>query len=190
MTFYGTAEVMMRLLTRSSLILLCYAMGAALGGGLYESIVLVPLWSKSPPASFAIIQPGTGVPLQSFWIPVHVAITLFMVAAIAFTWRDRRVRRWLLAGAASYVVMRAWSAVFFIPEMLAFQQSQPLRRPRRSSTRASPAGSSGPYSESRWTCFRSSARWRCAGSGGTTHMTEVVNAALQASVTLRGRSSA
>ena len=112
----------MRLLTRSSLILLCYALGAALGGGLYESIVLVPLWSKSPPASFAIIQPGTGVPLQSFWIPVHVAITLFMVAAIAFTWRDGRVRRWLLAGAASDVVMRAWSAVFFIPEMLAFQQ--------------------------------------------------------------------
>ena len=81
----------MRLLTRSSLILLCYALGAALGGGLYESIVLVPLWSKSPPASFAIIQPGTGAAaLQSFWIPVHVAITLFMVAAIAFTWRDRR----------------------------------------------------------------------------------------------------
>ena len=63
MTFCGTAEVMMRLLTRSSLILLCYALGAALGDGLYESIVLVPLWSKSPPASFAIIQPGTGVPL-------------------------------------------------------------------------------------------------------------------------------
>ena len=40
----------MRLLTRSSLILLCYALGAALGGGLYESIVLVPLWSKSPPS--------------------------------------------------------------------------------------------------------------------------------------------
>ena len=112
----------MRSLTRMSLILLCYAFGAALGGGLYESFVLVPLWSKSPPASFAIIQPGTGVPLQYFWIPVHVAITLFMVAAIAFTWRDRRVRRWLLAGAASYVVMRAWSAMFFIPEMLAFQQ--------------------------------------------------------------------
>ena len=159
----------MRLLARSSLILLCYALGAALGGGLYESMVLVPLWSKSPPASFAIIQPGTGVPLQYFWIPVHVAITLFMVAAIALTWRDPRVRRWLLAGAASYVVMRAWSAVFFIPGMLAFQSiSQPQLRPRRSSTRASPAGSSGPFSESRWTCSRSSAPcWPCIGSRGT-----------------------
>ena len=112
----------MTLLARWSLILLCYAFGAAFGGGFYESFVLVPLWSKSPPASFAIIQAGTGVPLQDFWIPVHVAITLIMVVAIALTWRDRRTRRWLLAGAASYVVMRPWSAVFFIPEMLAFQQ--------------------------------------------------------------------
>jgi hypothetical protein len=114
--------MMMEVLARWSLIVLCCAFGAALGGGLYESIVLVPLWSKSPPASFAIIQPGTGVPLQYFWIPVHVAITLFMLAAIALMWRDRRVRRWLLAGAASYVVMRTWSALFFIPEMSAFQQ--------------------------------------------------------------------
>ena len=49
-----------------SLILLCFSMAAALGGGFYESIVLTPLWSKSPPSSFSIIQPGTGVPLQRF----------------------------------------------------------------------------------------------------------------------------
>jgi hypothetical protein len=105
-----------------SLILLCFSMAAALGGGFYESIVLIPMWSKSPPLSFSIIQPGTGVPLQRFWIPVHAAITLFLILALVMTWRDMAVRRLLLVALFSYIVMRVWSGVFFIPEMLAFQK--------------------------------------------------------------------
>ena len=104
-----------------SLVLLCFSLAGALGGGLYESIVLTPLWSRSPPSSFAIIQPVTGVPLQRFWIPVHAAITVFIMAALVTTWRDRAARRLVLIALASYIVMRTWSAVFFIPEMLAFQ---------------------------------------------------------------------
>jgi hypothetical protein len=105
-----------------SLMLLCFSMAAALGGGLYESIVLMPLWSKSPPSSFAIIQPGTGVPLQRFWIPVHVAITLCLIVALVLTWGEPTVRRLLLLALVSYLVMRVWSGLFFIPEMLAFQK--------------------------------------------------------------------
>jgi hypothetical protein len=97
-------------------------MGAAIGGGLYEQIVLTPIWTASPPSSFSIIQPETGVPLQRFWIPVHAAITLFVLLALVTAWRDIKVRRLLLVGVASYVGMRVWSGVFFIPEMLAFQQ--------------------------------------------------------------------
>lgn len=80
------------------------------------------MWSKSPPSSFSIIQPSTGVPLQRFWIPVHLAITLFIIVALVTTWRDLTVRRLLLIALLSYIVMRAWSGLFFIPEMLAFQR--------------------------------------------------------------------
>jgi len=113
---------MQRDLPQWSLILLCFSLAAAFGGGMYEHIVLTPLWSASPPGSFTVIQPGTGVPLQRFWIPVHVAITLSMLLALVLTWKDVTVRRLLLASLASYVVMRAWSGLFFIPEMLAFQK--------------------------------------------------------------------
>jgi len=111
--------------------LLCYSIAAAIGGGLYEHIVLTPIWSKSPPSSFAIIQPTTGVPLQRFWIPVHGTITLFIILSLVMTWSDMTVRRLLLVAMASYIVMRVWSFLFFIPEMLAFQKvpldSAPLR---------------------------------------------------------------
>ena len=75
------------------MILLCYSLAAAIGGGLYEHIVLTPMWSKSPPSSFSIIQPTTGVPLQRFWIPVHAAITLFIILSLMMTWSDITVRR-------------------------------------------------------------------------------------------------
>ena len=108
-----------------SLVLLCASMGAAIGGGLYEQIVLTPIWRASPPASFTIIQPDTGVPLQRFWIPVHAGITVFVLVALFATWRDVKVRRLLIVGLASYIVMRLWSGAYFIPEMLAFQQVPP-----------------------------------------------------------------
>jgi len=101
--------------------LLCLSMALAIGGGLYEHLVLTPLWSASPPSSFAMIQPGTGVPLQKFWIPVHTAITVFLMLSLFFTWRQMEVRRLLLIGLGSYIVMRVWSGLFFIRERLAFQ---------------------------------------------------------------------
>lgn len=111
------------------LTLLCLSLAAAIGGGLYEQIVLTPVWSKSPPSSFAIIQPGTGATLQRFWIPVHAAITLLFVLALVFTWRHRSVRRVLLVAVGAYLVMRAWSGLFFIPEMLDFQRVPPDSAP-------------------------------------------------------------
>jgi hypothetical protein len=77
---------------------------------------------QSPPSSFAIIQPTTGVPLQRFWIPVHAAITVLIILALAMTWSQLVVRRFLLLALVSYVVMRVWSGVFFVREMLAFQR--------------------------------------------------------------------
>jgi hypothetical protein len=105
-----------------SLILLCFSMAGAFGGGLYEHIVVMPIWSASPPTSFSIIQPGTGVPLQRFWIPIHAAITAFILLTLFLAWSNTSVRRLLLIALASYIVMRVWSGLFFIPEMLKFQK--------------------------------------------------------------------
>src|SRR5215475_9377106 len=104
------------------LILLCFSMAASIGEGLYEKLVLIPLWSASPPSSFAVIQPNTGVPLQNFWIPVHIAISVFVLLALFLNWKEPKVRRLLLFGLGSYIVMRVWSGLYFIPEMLAFQK--------------------------------------------------------------------
>ena len=56
---------------------------------------------------------------------MHVAITVFLLVSLVLTWREGKVRRWLLVGLGSYLVMRVWSGLFFIPEMLAFQRVPP-----------------------------------------------------------------
>src|SRR2546428_3698294 len=93
-------------LAQWSLILLCFSLAGSFGGGLYEHIVLTPIWSASPRSSFAIIQRGTGVPLQRFWIPVHAAITGFILWALLLTWNDPTVRRLLLIARFSSICPR------------------------------------------------------------------------------------
>jgi hypothetical protein len=120
--FNEREEFMRTSAAKWSLILLCFSMAGAIGGGHYEHMVLMPLWAASAPSSFTIIQPGTGVPLQEFWIPIHVAITVFLLLSLVLAWKERKARRFLLIGLGSYVIMRVWSGLFFIPEMLAFQR--------------------------------------------------------------------
>ena len=62
---------------QGSLMLLCFSMAGTMGRGLDEHMVLMPLGATSPTSSLAMIQPGTGVPLQAFWMPVHATITVF-----------------------------------------------------------------------------------------------------------------
>lgn len=109
-------------LSQWSLVLLCFSVALAIGGGIYESIVVNPQWKKSPPSSFSILQPGTGVPFQRFWIPVHGAITLFFITSLILTWGNPAVRSLHFFGLVSYIVMRGWSGLYFIPEMLSFQR--------------------------------------------------------------------
>ncbi len=112
-----------------TLLFACFSVALAVGGGIYESMVINPLWSAQPPASFAIIQKGTGVPLQRFWIPVHALITIVLVASLITNWKYADRRQLILIALISYVVMRVWSFAYFIPEMLRFQ-TVPLDQPQ------------------------------------------------------------
>lgn len=112
-----------------SLLFACLSTALMLGGGVYESLVIMPQWSVRPPASFAIVQPRTGVPLQRFWIPVHILITIGIVASLITNWKYPDRRAFVIVALSSYALMRAWSFAYFIPEMLRFQKV-PIDQPQ------------------------------------------------------------
>ena len=95
---------------------------ATLGGGLYEYLVLDPVWPSRP----AIIQaPYGGVSRRRFWIPMHSAVEVTLVAAVVVTWGHADVRTAVLVALASHVVMRVWSLIDFVPKAVAFEKADP-----------------------------------------------------------------
>jgi hypothetical protein len=96
-----------------------------LGGSLYEGLVVFPAWSSSPPASLALIQEPDGLDLVAFWIPVHLVLTIAMIAALVLNWRVPQRRMLILAGLGVYILMRAWTFLYFVPEITQFMSVPP-----------------------------------------------------------------
>jgi hypothetical protein len=93
-----------------------------LGGGVYEVLVVDPVWPKRP----GIIQPRNGgVSRARFWLPVHTVFEVLIVIALIVAWRDPDVRNALLVALVSHVVMRVWSLADFVPKALAFEKADP-----------------------------------------------------------------
>ena len=95
---------------------------ASLGGGLYEFLVVDPFWPKRPD----LVQPARGgISRKRFWIAIHVAFEVVLIAALVWSWSQPAVRTCLLVALASHAVMRLWSAFDFIPKALAFEKAEP-----------------------------------------------------------------
>jgi hypothetical protein len=95
---------------------------ASVGGGLYEALVLDPVWPNRP----AIIQPRNGgVSRRRFWIPVHTAFEVTLLVAMVACWGHHGMRTALLIALASHLVMRGWSLFDFVPKAVAFEKGDP-----------------------------------------------------------------
>jgi hypothetical protein len=95
---------------------------ASVGGGLYEFSVVDPFWPKRPD----LVQPARGgISRKRFWIAIHVAFEVVLIAALVSAWSQPAVRTCLLVALASHAVMRLWSAFDFIPKALAYEKAEP-----------------------------------------------------------------
>ncbi|QFU18118.1 hypothetical protein GDR74_12095 [Microvirga thermotolerans] len=91
-----------------------------IGGGLYECLLVDRVWPGTP----ALIQPERGgINRKLFWMPVHLAFELTLMIAIWLAWSEDVIRTWLLVAAASHVLMRGWSAAYFIPRAIEFERA-------------------------------------------------------------------
>ena len=111
----------------SSSVVICIAIASSLGliglgGGLYEFLVIDPVWPRRPD----IIQPHRGgISRKNFWIPAHTAFELTLIVALVMAWSPLTERFWLLVALISHAVMRVWSLVDFVPKALAFERADP-----------------------------------------------------------------
>src|SRR6476659_329703 len=95
---------------------------ASVGGGLYEFTVVDPFWPKRPD----LVQPARGgISRKRFWISIHVAFEMALIAALVWWWPQPAVRSCLLVALARRAVMRLWSAFDGSRKALAVEKAAP-----------------------------------------------------------------
>lgn len=92
------------------------------GAQIFETAAVVPKWSASPPHSFVLISGPYGIDLKTFWIILHSLHEVTFLIALYFCWKIDPVRNWLLVLLGIHVAVRAWTLLYFAPNIIAFQK--------------------------------------------------------------------
>jgi Domain of unknown function (DUF1772) len=88
-----------------------------LGGLMYETTVIMPIWSASLPES--VLQWSSRsqrVNPTRFFVPVASGTVLFSVAALILGWKHTTRRFWLAMSAACGVAALGFTFVYFFPK--------------------------------------------------------------------------
>ncbi len=88
------------------------------GAQIFETAVLVPRWSHTPPESLQLLRQ---IDLKTFWITTHSLHEITFILAIVFCWKIVPVRNGLALLFAIHVAVRVWTLLYFAPAIMAFQ---------------------------------------------------------------------
>ena len=92
------------------------------GAQLFETAVIVPKWTASPPESFQLFNGKYGLDFKVFWIVFHSIHEITFILAIIFCWKLDFIRNWLFVLFAIHFAVRVWTLVYFAPTIIAFQK--------------------------------------------------------------------
>jgi hypothetical protein len=92
------------------------------GAQIFETVAVVPKWSASPPESFILISGPHGINLKGFWIILHSIHEITFFIALYFCWKIDPVRNWLLLLFGIHFAVRAWTLLYFAPNIIEFQK--------------------------------------------------------------------
>jgi hypothetical protein len=106
-----------------SLMLSIVLWGTMLGGIAYSHLVYFPPYLSALPDSAVVVNGPYGLHEARFWMSIHPLLIISLVTTLALNWRSRARRKLILVSVALYVLVLAVSAVYFIPELRAFERS-------------------------------------------------------------------
>ncbi|MGG7664334.1 transposase [Dyadobacter sp. BHUBP1] len=92
------------------------------GAQLFETAVLVPVWTAAPPASLHLFHGPYGLNFKVFWIVAHSLHELTFLAALILNWKIPARRKILLVVFVAHIAVRAWTLLYFAPVIIFFQQ--------------------------------------------------------------------
>lgn len=95
-------------------------LGLEAGAGVYETSVLVPRWSGSPPESLrAWDSTLTEDSRDRFWKLIHPALTATALGVLVSGWKTPwSHRRWVVASTTGSLAVEAASLGYFVPTLV------------------------------------------------------------------------
>jgi hypothetical protein len=92
------------------------------GAQIFETAVIVPVWTGAPPTSLGMFQGEHRLDFKVFWIVAHSLHEITFILALVFCWKIPAVRSWLLVLLALHVAVRVWTIAYFAPTIMEFQR--------------------------------------------------------------------
>ena len=105
-----------------SLIIASISFIIVIGGGTYEHLAMVPVWSSAAPASLTMFQGPHAIAAQNFWIPIHPVTISLLTVALLLNWKTDR-RNYIAVTLTGYLLVLAITAVYFVPELMSITQT-------------------------------------------------------------------
>lgn len=91
------------------------------GAQIFETFVIVPKWTASPPESLHYFKGKYALDLKTFWIIIHSIHEITFILAIVFCW-NLNIRNPLLLLFAIHFAVRVWTILYFAPKVMEFER--------------------------------------------------------------------
>lgn len=92
------------------------------GAQVWETALMVPAWTATPPASLIFFQKPYGLDFKIFWIVIHGIHEMLLITALVFNWRIKKLRNLILLVLIGHIAVRVWTLLYFAPTLIEFQQ--------------------------------------------------------------------
>jgi hypothetical protein len=106
-----------------SLFLTIIFWGTLVGGIAYSHIAYFPAYLSDLPNSAVVVTGKYGIKEGLFWMTIHPLLILSLIITLALNRKFKARRKMILTTFAIYIVVLFISAIYFIPELLAFERS-------------------------------------------------------------------
>ncbi|HKR01737.1 MAG TPA: hypothetical protein VJT09_13745 [Pyrinomonadaceae bacterium] len=106
-----------------SLFLAVILWGTLLGGIAYSHLVYFPAYLSALPDSAVVVNGPYGLHEAIFWLIVHPLLILTLIVTLVLNWKSRSRRKLILISFALYLLVLLVTRIYFIPELIAFEQS-------------------------------------------------------------------
>jgi len=93
------------------------------GGSTYSHVVYFPPYLSHLPQSNQLITGEYGLHDENFWMLIHPVLIVFIITTLVLNWKLKQRRKFILIPAVIYALAIFFTAIYFVPELMAFAKS-------------------------------------------------------------------